>query len=434
MPVESRIELSGKENSLHPLLKNFLENPDSLSEDMLRQLVEYSRFETFLPDTTICYGMNIIQFICYFGHLRSLQYLSEIMKELFQEMIAANDYRAFGWASNNGHLPVVQFLAEMVAGEKRQEMIVADYYRAFRWASDNGHLPVVKFLADTVAAEKCQEMIAEDGYYAFRYASKKGHLPVVQFLAETVTAEKCQEMIAEDGYYAFRYASKKGYLPVVQFLVETVAAKKSQEMIAEDGYYAFRYASKNGHYAVCEFLLQKDRKQLAVPTREIKNALIEGMSNNRHVSALTHHIIGMLYEPWRVTWIMSMAGFSPFFIPTKTIINPFCFSQYLTGKEQNRIENKDSRLPPESVEMAKCRLRLFSTDLGCVSQSGDEGKKNEAALRVTEELEKAVVIEDRTVPGYSALVKNALFVNKIREEFRPKDSDKQSQPVSCIGK
>jgi hypothetical protein len=52
---------------------------------------------------------------------------------------ADNDY-ALRWASDKGHLPVVQFLVQHGAN------VHADNDYALRWASRNGHLPVVQFL------------------------------------------------------------------------------------------------------------------------------------------------------------------------------------------------------------------------------------------------------------------------------------------------
>ena len=47
---------------------------------------------------------------------------------------------------------------------------------ALRYASENGHLFVVQFLVSEGAD------IHVDNEYALRYASRKGHLSVVQFL------------------------------------------------------------------------------------------------------------------------------------------------------------------------------------------------------------------------------------------------------------
>jgi len=82
---------------------------------------------------------------------------------------ANNDYALRG-ASENGHLPVVQFLVEHGAD------IHANDDEALRWASRYGHLPVVQFLVEHGAN------IHANGDVALRVASEIGHLPVVQFL------------------------------------------------------------------------------------------------------------------------------------------------------------------------------------------------------------------------------------------------------------
>jgi len=81
-----------------------------------------------------------------------------------------DDDCAVRWASENGHLEVVQFLISNGA-----DIHACNDY-AIRWASINGHLEVVQFLISKGAD------IHADNDFAVRHASKNGHLEVVQFL------------------------------------------------------------------------------------------------------------------------------------------------------------------------------------------------------------------------------------------------------------
>jgi len=84
--------------------------------------------------------------------------------------VHANNNNALRWASEYGHLPVIQFLVQHGAN------VHADNDYALRWASYNGHLPVVQFLVQHGAN------VHADNDWALRWASIKRHLPVVKFL------------------------------------------------------------------------------------------------------------------------------------------------------------------------------------------------------------------------------------------------------------
>jgi FOG: Ankyrin repeat len=58
--------------------------------------------------------------------------------------IHVDDDCALCWASENGHLEVVQYLIEMGAN------IHADDDYALRWASEKGHLKVVDYLTKRI--------------------------------------------------------------------------------------------------------------------------------------------------------------------------------------------------------------------------------------------------------------------------------------------
>ncbi|WP_412757517.1 ankyrin repeat domain-containing protein [Legionella bozemanae] len=192
------------------------------------------------------------------GHLSVLQFLAEKAPEKLQEMITAHYYSAFISAAKNGHLSVLQFLAEK-SPEKLQEMIATQDYAAFIFAAVNDHLSVLQYLAEK-APEKLQEMIAAGNYFTFRCAAQNGHLFILQFLAEK-SPEKLQEMIAAENYLAFIYATENNHLSVLQYLAEK-APEKLQEMIAADNYLAFRLAAKKGHLSVLRYLSEKAPEKL----------------------------------------------------------------------------------------------------------------------------------------------------------------------------
>jgi len=133
---------------------------------------------------------------------------------------------ALRWASEHGHLSVVEVLVKACPDDD-----------ALRLASENGYLPIVKLLVH--AGVDVHAM----GNMALRMASYYGHLPVVEFLVQAGA-----DVHADDDY-ALRYASSSGHLPIVKFLV-TAGAN-----VHTDDDEALRWASKYGHLDVVEFLV-----------------------------------------------------------------------------------------------------------------------------------------------------------------------------------
>lgn len=84
--------------------------------------------------------------------------------------ITASDNYAIRWASENGHLAVVELLLKHGA-----DCTASDNY-AIRWASYNGHLAVVELLLKHGA-----DCTADNNYAIFR-ASANGHLAIVELL------------------------------------------------------------------------------------------------------------------------------------------------------------------------------------------------------------------------------------------------------------
>jgi hypothetical protein len=80
------------------------------------------------------------------GYLATLCYLGELDPKQIQAMIEENNYEAFRWAAQNGHLHVLEFLAEKIQPEKAQEMFSANHCEAYSLAVANGHLAILYFL------------------------------------------------------------------------------------------------------------------------------------------------------------------------------------------------------------------------------------------------------------------------------------------------
>nr|XP_027237693.1 ankyrin repeat domain-containing protein 2-like isoform X3 [Penaeus vannamei] len=121
------------------------------------------------------------------------------------------DNTALHFAARNGHLSVVQFLAE-----KGGDLNARDWleWTALHFAARNGHLSVVQFLAENggdLNARDCNE------WTALHFAARNGHLSVVQFLAEKGGDLNARD---RDDETALHFAARNGHLSVVQFLAE----------------------------------------------------------------------------------------------------------------------------------------------------------------------------------------------------------------------
>src|SRR5947207_2931936 len=112
---------------------------------------------------------------------------------------------------NTTHLTA--FVSEQPA-PKVLELIKYDNFSAYRWAAQNGHLEVLKHL-ESQAPGQIQAMIAADNFSAYRLAAQKGHLEVLKHL-ESQAPGQIQAMIAALRFSAYRLAAQKGHLEVLK--------------------------------------------------------------------------------------------------------------------------------------------------------------------------------------------------------------------------
>ena len=106
-------------------------------------------------------------------------------------------------------------------------------WTALHFASNNGHLEIVQYLIETCSVNK--EAKTNTGrtalHCACACASIWVHLKIVQYLIETCRVNK--EAKDNDGWTALHYASRNGHLNIVQYLIETchVQGSKRQSWI-----------------------------------------------------------------------------------------------------------------------------------------------------------------------------------------------------------
>ncbi len=154
-----------------------------------------------------------------------LEYLSRKMSSPFfslEDRLTA--------ASQNGYLPVVDFLIEKGANIQYNDNA------GLRLASENGHLSVVKFLTERGANIRANN---DDSLVGACY---NGHLPVVKYLTEHGAN------IDSQGSASLIFAGYNGHLLIVKYLVEHKAK------IHGDYDYALRWARNNVNLSVFIYL------------------------------------------------------------------------------------------------------------------------------------------------------------------------------------
>lgn len=133
------------------------------------------------------------------------------------DMISANDYSAFRYASRNGHLHIIEHLWHLpIMNSTRQLMIASDYYSAFVMASSNGHLTILEKLYEYCISDSRQTMLQTDNFIAFGVAVVNGDINVVRLLYSW--CDQKAEMIGSDNHYPFRSAIEKNHFDILYHL------------------------------------------------------------------------------------------------------------------------------------------------------------------------------------------------------------------------
>ena len=129
---------------------------------------------------------------CKNGYINLLMYLHRTKKVITDD--------ALKWASQCGHLPIVEYLCNVGANP------TANNNCAIRWASSHGHLPVVKYLHSVGADPTTMD------HSLITWASQSGHLDLVKYLHSAGV-----EPTADDNG-PIKWASACGQLDVVKYL------------------------------------------------------------------------------------------------------------------------------------------------------------------------------------------------------------------------
>lgn len=251
---------------------------------MLQHIVDSFSPEE-LPEVIAAEDYRAFRFAAENGHLAVLEYLEEKAPGKLQEMIAAGGYAAFCFAAQRGHLEVLHYLARKNP-EQLEVMITVKDYDAFFQAARNGHLAVLEYFEEK-AADHLQKMIAVDNYQVFSWVAGKGHLAVLQYLVSKIPEALLPEVITAANYLAFRWAAEMGHLAVLEYLEEK-APKKIHEMIAAKNYEAFRRAAQSGHLDVLRYLAQKSPEQLEAMMSENDCEAFREASKNAHIAVLSY--------------------------------------------------------------------------------------------------------------------------------------------------
>ncbi|KTD53826.1 ankyrin repeat protein [Legionella santicrucis] len=148
---------------------------ESLAPEKITDMIKASNFYAF-------------EFAACFGHLHVLQYLHQKEPDILRKALPRADFITFIRAIIGRHLNILQFFEEHVSRELFQEMIKANNFRGFRYAAKFGSVDILKYLEEK-APQELQNMIAADNFNAFFAAVEQGHLPVLEYLKQKTSNE-----------------------------------------------------------------------------------------------------------------------------------------------------------------------------------------------------------------------------------------------------
>lgn len=168
------------------------------------------------------------------------------------------------YAARGGHLSVCKTLLEYEADPQTNARW--NGAKTLLLAGEEGHLPVVKLLVELVHDDPGYEKAA---YGCFNYAAKNGHFEVVRYLLEM--GVRIDRRISYEN--ALEFASRSGHLEIVQLLLSTceVTTPQMQKTILE----ALVAAADEHHRALSDLLRSRLDTESIIVNRELKSPLIK---------------------------------------------------------------------------------------------------------------------------------------------------------------
>lgn len=200
------------------------------------------------------------------GQFSMVVFLCNLPNQQLSKKIIAE---ALCYASQAGHLPIVQYLANFNGAKKPDPQTIA---KALEAAALAGKLPIVQFLHGLLAGNKSQRTTGEE---ALKYAAKGGHLNVIQFFCGP-NADNQPDPCAVGK--ALEFAAWEGWLLIIQFLC-LFAAPTAQFVAA-----ALKAAASSGKLAIVQFFCKLNSANtpcLAAISEALKEAVIK---NQWHIA------------------------------------------------------------------------------------------------------------------------------------------------------
>ena len=175
------------------------------------------------------------------GHLKVVKWLVNIRRLR----------KGFAWevlfvAAEEGHLSIVKYLVK--CSYASIDSVDEHGMNCIHAAAMNGHLDVVQFLAQSGASIHLAD---NDGRSPIFVAAQRGRLNVVQYLAQSGANVNLAD---NDGWSPLYVAAQRGHLNIVQCLVQSGANIHQGN---NRGYTPVYIASVGGHVEILKWLVQK---------------------------------------------------------------------------------------------------------------------------------------------------------------------------------
>jgi ankyrin repeat protein len=200
--------------------------------------------------------------------------LAEVKRLIHLEpRCGTNGYTALHLAVEKGHLPIVQYLIEVV----KVDAEAAEWNknkRPIHMATEKGHLHIVQYLIEKAAVDK--EAVARNQSRPIHLAIRKGHLAIADYLIRKARVNA--EAAYKYGDTPIHLAVEYGYLPLVQCLIEEAKAK--QEVTDSWGYRPLHKAVLHNRLDIVRYLIENVKVDKEAETenkdRPIHLAVVNG--------------------------------------------------------------------------------------------------------------------------------------------------------------